>query len=374
MSPKHRGSLPIKLSRRQFLRSSTAALSGLALSSCGWTLANVRPTPSSLTDSNDLYIYTWAGYTDDDLLKSFQQVTGIRVIADVFDSNESMLARLQASGGGGYSIIYPSDYMVQQMIELDLLTRLDHSRLVGVEQLFPNFQNPHYDPSNHHSIPLTWGTTGLIYNRRQLPVAPQDWQFLWQNRQQLTKKITLLNDAREVIGATLRMLGYSYNSTNSQQIKEAYEQLKILKETVASFDSDSWRMQMLAGDLLLAMCYSSDANEINLENEDLVYVVPQSGSSLWTDTLVIPRTAPNPKAAYAWINFLLQPDISAQLCERLSFATPNQKGFNLLPTEIKNNPTLFPPQATLDSCEGLAPVGDEMSEIYDRYWTQLTSI
>ena len=374
MPPSHRGSLFRKLSRRQFIQGSTAALSSLALSSCGWTLANVRPDADITTNSNELYIYTWAGYTDDDLLKRFQQVTGIRVIADVFDSNEAMLARLQASGGGGYSIIYPSDYMVQQMVELDLLTKLERSRLVGLGQLFPNFQDPRYDPGNQHSIPVSWGTTGLIYNRGKLSVAPQDWQFLWQYRNQLTKRITLLNDAREVMGATLRMLGYSYNSTNSQQIKQAYERLRVLKDTVASFDSDSWRVQILAGDLLLAMCYSSDANEISLENEDLVYIVPESGSSLWTDTLVIPRTAPNPKAAYAWINFLLQPEVSAQVCERLSFATPNQKAFNILPDEIKNNSTLFPLKSTLARCEGLVPVGDEVSEIYDRYWTQLTSI
>lgn len=374
MPPSHRGSLLRKLSRRQFIQGSTAALSSLALSSCGWTLANVRPDANITTNSNELYIYTWAGYTDDDLLKRFQQVTGIRVIADVFDSNEAMLARLQASGGGGYSIIYPSDYMVQQMVELDLLTKLDPSRLVDLEQLFPNFKDPHYDPGNQYSVPVSWGTTGLIYNRDKLSVAPQDWQFMWQYRNQLTKRITLLNDAREVMGATLRMLGYSYNSTDAQQIKQAYERLRVLKETVASFNSDSWRVQILAGDLLLAMCYSSDANEISLENKDLIYIVPESGSSLWTDTLVIPRTAPNPKAAYAWINFLLQPEVSAQVCERLSFATPNQKAFNSLPDKIKNNPTLFPLQSTLARCEGLVPLGDEVSEVYDRYWTQLTSM
>ncbi len=359
--------------RRQFLRGCTATASGLALSSCGWTLGNVRSTPVAQGNRNELYIYTWSGYTDDDLLDSFYQETGIRVIADVFDSNEAMLARIQASGGGGYSIIYPSDYMVQNMVELNLLTELDKSRIVGLEKLFPRFFNPSYDPNNRYSTPMSWGTTGLIYNQAKLSQVPLDWQFLWKHQQELKRRMTLLNDVREVMGATLRSLGYSYNATNPKQIEEAYEKLRVLKPTIASFDSDAWRTQILSGDLLVAMCYSSDANEVTPENEDLTYIVPSSGSSLWMDTLVIPRTAPNLEGAYAWINFMLRPDISAQICERLSFATPNQEAFNLLPTEVQNNPTLFPSTATLAKCEGLIPLGDEVSEIYDLYWTKLTS-
>lgn len=367
MSPKH------LLTRRQWLRRWATATSGFALASCGWTLADVRPTVSSPSSAHKLYIYTWAGYTDDALLKRFEQETGIEAIADVFDSNEAMLARLQASGGGSYSIIYPSDYMVQQMAALNLLTELDKSRIIGLEGLFPRFGNPEYDPGNRYSIPLSWGTTGLVYNRAKLSKTPQDWRFLWEEQRQLSKRITLLNDVREVMGATLRMLGYSYNATNQGQIIEAYEQLRLLKPAIASFDSDSWRTQMLAGDLLLAMCYSSDANEIMPENPDLDYVVPQSGSALWMDTLAIPSTAPNVEGAYAWINFLLRPEIAAPICERLSFATPNQRAFDLLPPQVQNNPTLFPSQAALARCEGLAPLDEKVIEMYDRYWTQLTS-
>jgi spermidine/putrescine transport system substrate-binding protein len=120
------------------------------------------------------------------------------------------------------------------------------------------------------------------------------------------------------------------------------------------------------------MCYSSDANEVMKENEDLQYVLPKSGSSLWIDTLAIPKNAPNPEAAYAWINFMLQPDVAGQICERLSFATANKAAFNSLSPETQNNQSLFPPESLLELCEGLAPVGN-FSSVYDRYWTQLTS-
>lgn len=361
------------LNRRQFFQVSSAALSLFSLSGCGWTLASVNPEPPSQGSRDELYIYTWAGYTDDDLLERFREQTGIRARADVFDSNEAMLARIQASGGGAYSIIYPSDYMVQKMAELGLLLELEKSRIAGLERLFPRFQNPNYDPDNRYSIPLSWGTTGLIYNRAKLKEVPDDWEFLWKHQGELSKRVTLLNDVRETLGAALRSLGYSYNSTEIEEIRQAYEKLRQLKPAIASFTSDAWRNPMLTGDLLVAMCYSSDANELIPENEDLAYVLPLSGSSLFTDTLVIPRTAPNVEGAYAWINFMLQPEIAAQICERLSFATPNKEAFALLPVEVQNNVSLFPPEPAIGRCEGIAPVGDKISEVYERYWTLLTS-
>jgi len=375
--PTDRYTFPRRLRRRQFLQvAASATLSSIALEGCGWTLAEVRPKPrspdSAKAASKQLYIYTWSSYTDQPLLERFAKETGIKAIADVFDSNEAMLSRLQAGGGGAYSIIYPSDYMVDKMVELDMLTPLDFSRITGINQLLPRFQNPAYDPGNRHSVPLSWGTTGLIYNTKKLKQAPEDWDYLWKHQQELSQRMTLLSDVREVMGAVLKMLGYSYNSTNVQQVQQAYEKLVELKPSVASFTTDAWRDQMLSGDLLLAMCYSSDANEVIGENEDLQYVLPKSGSSFWMDTLAIPKTASNIEGAYDWINFMLQPDVAAQICERLSFATPNKVAFNKLSSKVQSNQNLFPPESELKLCEGIAPVGD-FSEVYDNYWTKLTS-
>ncbi|MBD0343706.1 MAG: spermidine/putrescine ABC transporter substrate-binding protein [Coleofasciculus sp. Co-bin14] len=364
---------PRRLKRRQFLQlAASTTLSNVAMSGCGWKLAQVRSQPSSQGSSKQLYIFTWANYTDRDLLNRFAEKTGIQAVANVFDSNEAMLAKLQAGGGGAYSIIYPSDYMVQKMIELAMLTQLDFSRITNIERLFPQFLNSEHDPGNLHSIPISWGTTGLIYNKQKLQKPPEDWSYLWDNKQQLTKRMTLLNDVREVMGAALKMLGYSYNSRDVQQIQQAYEKLAELKPSLASFTTDTWREQMLSGDLLIAMCYSSDANEVIEENKNLEYVLPKSGSSLWMDTLAIPKTAANPEGAYAWINFMLQPNVAAQICQRLSFATSNQAAFNLLPPEVKNNSTLFPSESELERCETLAPMG-QLSEVYESYWTKLTS-
>lgn len=353
---------------------SAAALATTSLSGCGWTLANVKPTaPIRPGDAHKLYIYTWAGYTDDDLLDSFAQQTGIEAIADVFDSNEAMLAKLLAGGGGAYSIIYPSDYMVEKMVEENLLMKLDLSRIEGINQLFENYQNPMYDPKNSHSIPISWGTTGFIYRGDKLSGKPTDWSYLWENKQELKGQITLPNDVREVMGATLKMLGYSYNSTSPQEIKAAYEKLVELKPAIASFTSDAWRPQILTGDLLIAMGYSVDASEIIEEDPKLSYAIPSSGSSLWTDTLVIPKTAPNPDGAYAWINFMLQPAVGAEITKRLNFATANKVAYEKLPSEIRENLTLFPPDRVLAKCESIVPLPEDITQLYDRYWTQLTS-
>lgn len=361
-------------SRRRFLQASAVTCAASSLSACGWKLANVQPSAEARPgDANRLYIYTWAGYTDTDLLQSFSQQTGIEVIADVFDSNEAMLAKIQAGGGSTYSIIYPSDYMVGKMVEQNLLAELDLSRIEGLNQLFSTYQNPGYDPDNRHSIPVSWGTTGLIYNRERLQDLPRDWDYLWEHQGKLSRQITLLNDVREVMGASLRMLGYSYNSTNPDEIRQAYERLVALKPAIAAFTSDAWRPQVLTGDLAIAMGYSVDASELSEEDANIQYVIPRSGASLWTDTLVIPQNAPNPDAAYAWINFMLQPAIAAEVCMRLNFATANRVAYELLPSELQENPTLFPSPEILARCEGISPVGNSMQELYDRYWTQLTS-
>jgi spermidine/putrescine transport system substrate-binding protein len=374
MANNHAQIIPKGSTRRQFLQQAAlATLSGTMLSSCGWTLAEVRAPVGGQSSSKELYIYTWSGYTDQNLLERFQKETGIRAVADVFDSNEAMLARLQAGGGGAYSIIYPSDYMVDKMRAMKMLIQLDHSRIPGLSQLFPEFQNPLSDPGNQYSVPVSWGTTGLIYNTQKLQSPPEDWSYLWNNQQQLARRITLLNDVREVMGAALRTLGYSYNATDYQKIQQAYEKLMALKPSLASFTSDAWRPQVLSGDLLVAMCYSADANEVMEESDYLDYVVPQSGSSLWMDTLAIPKTAPNIEGAYAWINFMLQPDVAAEISKRLSFSTPNQAAFQLLPPEVKNNQSLYPPETVLEKCESIAPVADSVSEVYERYWTKLTS-
>ncbi len=294
------------------------------------------------------------------------------MIVDIYESNEAMLAKMQAGGGDSYSILYPSDYMVAQMIQLDMLSELDQSRLNGLDSLQEKWQSPGYDAGNAHSVPVSWGTTGLIYNSDALSTPPDDWGYLWDNRDRLSRRMTLLDDMRETLGAVLRSLGYSYNSTDEAELEEAFQRLVELKPHVASFKSFGWEDQLFGGDILLAMSYSVDAISATLRDPKMKYVIPASGSSLWTDTMVIPKTAPNAAAAYEWINFMLNPETAAKAVDRLKFATPSNAAYELLSDELKANKNLFPPQEILDQCEGIAPIGDA-TQLYDRIWTQLKS-
>ena len=359
--------------RREFLQAATGVVSGLTLSSCGWTLAEVRPSETKAQAANELHIYTWSSYIDEALLEGFRAQTGVKVIADTFDSNETMLAAFQAGKGAAYSVIYPSDYTVAKMIELKLLQPLDLNRIQGLENILPKFQSSAYDPGNRYHVPISWGTTGLIYNSAKLNPAPTDWGYLWTHQQTLSRRMTLINDTREVMGAALRSLGYSYNSNNPQQIKQAYEKLTLLKPAIASFTTDAWRDQLIAGDLLLAMGYSADAMSVTRANPVLKYAIPSSGTSLWSDTMVIPKTAPNPDVAYAWINYVLQPSVAVQMTERLNFAPPNQSAHDQLPVPLRDNEILFPSESLLTKCEGLVPLKEPIAALYEKYWTQLTS-
>jgi len=362
------------VTRRQILQATAAIASGLLLPGCGWTLAEVRPALSK-GDKDKLAVFTWTSYVDDQLIDTFHTQTGINVLVEKYDSNEIMLAAFQAGKAAAFSVIYPSDYKVEEMITKKLLSPLDHSRIIGLENLMPEFQNSVYDPGNRHSVPISWGTTGLIYNPDALGTEITDWEDLWRLQPKLNRKMTLLADMREVMGATLKSLGFSYNSTNPNEIKQAYQKLVQLKPAVISFITDAWQDRLLAGDLTLAMAFSADAVRLIQENPTakLRYVIPQSGTSLWSDTMVIPITAPNPDAGYAWINFMMQPSVAVDVTRRLFFATPNQAAFDQLPQPLRNNESLFPPQEVIQKCERITPLESKVLELYDQYWTRLTS-
>jgi spermidine/putrescine transport system substrate-binding protein len=363
------------------LQGSAAAIAGVTLANCRQNIAVQSDTEEAVAapaegtggeGSGVLHVYTWADYTNDEMVQAFTDKTGIEVIVDIYDSNETMLAKMQAGGGEAYSIIYPSDYMVQQMIELGMLTKLDKARIMGMDNIFDKWQDPVYDSSNTFSVPFAWGTTGLLYNTEIISDSPEDWDYLWENASALSRRMTLLDDVRETMGMVLKSLGYSYNSTDPAEIEEAYNKLVELKPDLASFMSFGFEDGLLSGDLAVVMAYSVDALSSIAEDDRLNYIIPTSGSSVWTDTIVIPTTAPNVDAAYEWINFNLDPAIAQLNTETLFNATPNKVAYENLSDEFKSDEKLFPPEEILAKCEGIAPVGDA-SAVYDEYWTRVTS-
>jgi spermidine/putrescine transport system substrate-binding protein len=224
---------------------------------------------------------------------------------------------------------------------------------------------------NRYCVPLTWGTTGLVYNSEKIPEPPTDWDYLWQNREKLTRRITMLDDVREVLGAVLHSLNHSQNTSDRGQIQQAYEKLQRLKPHLASFTTDAWRDSMVAGDLWIAMGYSTDATDLMKENPKIRYVVPTSGTNLWVDTMVIPVTAPNSEAAYDWINYIMEPERAAQLTQLMGYVPTTQAAIDLLPPEVRSDPVKFPAAEVLSRCETMKTLSSEATELVERYWTQI---
>lgn len=346
--------------RRQFLQRSAAAILGLGLANC-----TSKPSQS-------LSIYLWADYSSRRVFDRFSRETGIATTIDNYDSNETMLAKVQAGGAAAYSLLYPTDYMVKQMTDLGLLSPIDPSKVPNLTQVADRWKNPAYDPGNQHSIPFSWGTTGFLRNSKLFSTPIQDWADLWTHREILKGKLVLMDDMREVMGGILKSLGHSYNSTQPQEIEAAYNRLRELKPTIAQFSSFGWESQLIAGDIAVAMSYSGPGNSLSQANPSLDFTIPTSGTSLWTDTIVIPKTAPNIEAAYRWINFILQPKNLVDMLGELSFAPVSQAAVELLPQAKRNNSKLFPTEAVLANCEAIASVGDSL-KLYEKYWTELKS-
>jgi spermidine/putrescine transport system substrate-binding protein len=361
------------LTRRKFLQYGLlgAALSQ-GLSSCGWRLADIRNQTAAPEGKPDaFYAYTWTSYTNDDLLKEFQQQTGVRHVAEIMPSNEEMLATFQAGKGQIYSLIFPSDYTVETMQEKGYLQVLEADRLENLDTLLPSLAQTGLINGQRYCVPLTWGTTGLLYNSQKITNPLTDWEYLWQNKEQLTRRMTLLEDAREVFGAVLHTLGHSQNTSDLGQIKQAYEKLQQLKPYIANFTTDAWRDPLLAGDLWVCMAYSTDATDLMKENPDLKYVLPTSGTNLWGDTMVIPVTAPSKDMAYDWINSVMAPEKAAQLSQTLGYVPSTQAAIDLLPEEVKRDPVKFPPPEALSRCETMKILSPEATAAVDQYWNQL---
>ncbi len=358
--------------RRRFLQNALLGAGGLSLSSCGWRLADIQNQVGTIVRNTDqLNLYTWSSYINDDLLKAFQGETGVKGVTEIMGSNEEMIAAFEAGKGRVFSLLYPSDYAVELMHGKRYLQPLDLSRIDDLETLLPNLAKVGVIDGQRYSVPITWGTTGLLYNSDKLKTPPTDWAYLWENKEKLTRKITLLDDPREVFGMVLHRLGYSQNTLDLTQIQQAYQQLQALKPHLANFTTDAWREPLLAGDLWLAQAYSTDATDLIKENPQIRYVIPPSGTNLWVDTMVIPVTAPNPESAYAWINYVINPDRAAQLTETLGYVPTTQAAIDRLPEAVRQDPIKFPPAEILAKCETMQTIPAAVTARIEQYWTQI---
>ncbi|ARJ16647.1 ABC transporter substrate-binding protein [Staphylococcus lugdunensis] len=289
-----------------------------------------------------IYVYNWGEYIDPELIKQFENQTGIEVIYETFDSNEAMEAKIK-NGGTHYDVAFPSEYTVQKLKRANLLVPLNHHKLPNMRNLDPDYLDKSYDKGNQYSIPYFFGTVGILYNKQAYPDASfNHWSDLYQERYR--NDVLLVDGAREIIGLSLNKLGYSLNDTNSQHLRQAEQDLKKLGPQVRGVVGDEVTMMLQQNEGNIAVVWSGVAAPLVQGSDKYNYVVPKEGSNLWFDNMVIPRTAQNKEGAYQFINFLLDAENSKKNTEWVGYATPNKAARQLLPNEIRNDHRFYPTQ------------------------------
>lgn len=340
------------------------------------------PAESGL--ASELSVYNWADYIDEALLTKYEEEYGVKIIYDTFASNEDLLAKLQA-GATGYDVIFPSDYMVAQMIELGMLAEIDHNNIPNLKNMDPFFLDAPYDPGNKHCVPYQWGTTGLAYQTAIAGDSPPDsWAAIFDPEQ--AKKwadaggINILNDQREAIGAALLYLGYSINDKDEAHLDEAKQVLINAKPYIKTFNSEDYDDSLLIpGEVAISHAWSGDAAKAywetydeETEESEWGYAIPNEGAFVWQDNICITATSAKKATAEHFMNYLLDAQNGADITNYTYYASPNQAAKEFIVDEIKNDPAIYPPQEVIDKLEWAEQLGETIF-VYDRIWTEVKS-
>ncbi len=310
----------------------------------------------------DLNFYNWSEYIDPELITAFEEQYGVDVVEDFYDSNEAMLAKLQA--GSVYDLIVPSDYMVGIMIDSGLLAEVQKDAVPNIGNLAARFADPAYDPGGVYSVAYQWGTTGLGVD---LSVVGEDYEPSWglvfdpDLVSTYPGGVTLLNDPRETMGAALKYLGYSLNSTSEEELQEAADVITAVKDYIIAFDSDDYETNLVNGEAAVTHGYSGNyfAAFDDVDGwDDYAYVIPEEGATVWIDNMAVPVSAEHPCTAHAFMNFLLDAENGAALTNWNYYASPNEASEEFILPEILEDDTIYPSDELSEKLEIITDTGD----------------
>ncbi|MDE1549016.1 ABC transporter substrate-binding protein [Jeotgalibaca caeni] len=323
---------------------------------------NYLERAQGFTGDNTLTIYNWGDYIEPELITQFEEETGYKVSYETFDSNEAMYTKIN-QGGTTYDIAIPSEYMIARMVEEEMLIELDHSKIEGLEHIDDDFLDLSFDKGNRYSIPYFWGTLGIIYNDKFIDETPTSWNDLWN--EDYRNQLMLIDGAREVMGIGLQSEGYSLNESDPTVLRNTAEKLKEMTPNVKAIVADEIKMYMIQEEAAMSVTFSGEASEMLWENENLHYVIPEEGTNLWFDNIVIPKTAQNLDAAYAFINFMLEPENAAVNAEYVGYSTPNEDAIELMDPEITEDEQFYPSDEAIENMEVYDNLGAELLGIYN---------
>lgn len=323
--------------------------------------------------NNQVIVYNWGEYIDPEVLSLFEEETGIQVIYEEYETNEIMYPKIK-SGAVAYDAVCPSDYMIQKMIDNGLLAKINWDNIPNIENIGEIYldKSREFDQYNEYSVPYCWGTVGILYNKTMVSDPVDSWRILWES--QYKDSILMQDSVRDAFAVSLKYLGYSLNTTNIQELKEAQELLVTQKPLVQAYVIDQVRDKMIGNEAALGVIYSGEAIYTQMENPDLEYVIPKEGSNVWIDSWVIPKNAKHKENAEKFINFLCRPDIALMNFEYITYSTPNTAARELIEDpEIRNSHIAFPDDSELERCETFHFLGNEAEEIYNQLWREVKS-
>ncbi|MDX9801628.1 MAG: spermidine/putrescine ABC transporter substrate-binding protein [Spirochaetia bacterium] len=318
-----------------------------------------------------LYIYNWSDYVKEDLITRFEKENNCKVIMDFFDSNESMFAKLKA-GASGYDIVFPTAYMVQVMSHDGMLSEIDHSKIPNIVNIDEKYLPFALDSGMKYSVPYMLSNTGLGYlsDRVDDSFIPS-WGIFGDAR--YAGRMTMLNDMRESIGAALKYLGYSMNSTNPDELEKAGDLLISWKKNLAKFEADQYKNGLVSEEFIITHGYSGDIFQVMEENDKIAYEIPIEGTTVSCDSMVLLKDSKNIDLAYAFINYMLEPEVAAENIEYVYYIAPNKPAYELVSEEIKNEPAVFLSNEMLMKSEVLLDLGED-NLLYSKIWDKVKAV
>jgi len=326
-----------------------------------------------------LNVYNWGEYisVDDgeegayDVNAEFERITGIQVNYTNFATNEELYAKLKM-GGSQYDIIIPSDYMVSRMIGEGMLAKLNYDNIPNFAMIDEQFQTSDYDPTGEYSVPYLWGIVGIIYNTTLVDEEDDvhSWDILWNEK--YANNILMFSNSRDTVGIALKRLGYSFNTTDEDEIKEAAASLVEQKPIVQAYVMDEIFDKMIGGEAALAPYYAGDAIVMMEDNPDLDFAVPAGGTNLFVDAMCIPANSQNKEAAELYINFMCETLVALKNAEYVGYATPHAQAFTYLDEETQNSVT-YPSDAVLEEAEAYIALPAATTSLLDSLWTNILS-
>ena len=315
----------------------------------------------------ELNVYTWAVYFKPELIERFERENNCRIIIDTFDSNEAMYAKLKA-GAKGYDLVTPSSYMVSLMDQQGMVRKIRPELIPNRKNIDPEFLKITIDKSMDHSVPYMITVTGIAYLKSRVADVRPTWALF--DRQDLKGRMTMFNDMRETLGAALKSLGYSLNSHNPEELDKAKEVVLRWRKNLAKFENEQYKSGLASGEFLLVHGYSGDILQVQKENPDIAFTIPEEGTAISCDDLVIPLGAAQEELAHKFINFLLDAKVAAENTEFVGYLCPNRLSYDLLPREMRENPALFMEPSVRSKSEVLDDLGSA-NELYIRVWDQI---